>query len=378
MKRIDDEGLRRATLARQFPAVDGRDPAAVLELFGRLGPIQSQVPRSPFLTASSRLPGVTYATMAALFEDHRLLKTSSLRGTVHTTDRAQYPLVDAVARRQRAQQLTRALELPDPGLAHDLARATEAFADGTWRPRAEIIAWARDWLEQHAGPDSAATVGTTFTDALLWGHSAMIRRPKDGRWERRTDSWHRRTRELVPELPELDVDAALAGLVRVHLGSYGPAQRADLAYFCGVGLTVVDQAVAALGDEVIKLDGPGGVYLDLATPPVGGPDPGLRLLPEFDGLLLGFHGRNRFRFLDEHQLPHVWAKVNGVYSPIVLHDGRIVATWRTVTQGPRTRLEVSMLDPHPPLPDDAFTDAIQAIEQVLDLTISELRVDPAD
>ena len=37
-----------------------------------------------------------------------------------------------------------------------------------------------------------------------------------------------------------------------------------------------------------------------------------------------------------------------------------------------------MLDPHPPLAEDQFTDAIRATEQVLDLTVTELRVDPAD
>jgi len=63
MSRLTEEDLRLSTLARQFPAIDGRDPDAVLELFRRLGPIQSQVPRAPFLTASSRLPD--RATMAS-------------------------------------------------------------------------------------------------------------------------------------------------------------------------------------------------------------------------------------------------------------------------------------------------------------------------
>ena len=93
-------------------------------------------------------------------------------------------------------------------------------------------------------------------------------------------------------------------------------------------------------------------------------DPGLRLLPEFDGLLVGYHGRNRIRFLTEQQLPKVWAKVNGLFSPVVLYDGRLVASWKTITKGRRTDIEVSMLDPHPRLADDLFADAIAATEQV--------------
>ena len=35
-----------------------------------------------------------------------------------------------------------------------------------------------------------------------------------------------------------------------------------------------------------------------------------------------------------------------------------------------------MLDPHPVLADDLFGDAIAATEQVLDLTITDLRIRP--
>src|SRR3954454_20407371 len=103
--RLTHEDLAERTLARQFPEVGGRGGPAVLELFRRLGPIQSQVPRSPFLTVASRLPGTEYATVRSLFADPLLLKTSTLRGTVHTSGREHYPWLDAVARRARAGPL---------------------------------------------------------------------------------------------------------------------------------------------------------------------------------------------------------------------------------------------------------------------------------
>ena len=111
MRRLTNDQLRRRTLHRQFPAIRGRGPAAVVELFQRLGPIQSQVPRAPFLTISSRLPGVSYDTVCALFESHQLLKTSNIRGTVHTSVTEQFAWLDAVARRSRARQLRSVLKL---------------------------------------------------------------------------------------------------------------------------------------------------------------------------------------------------------------------------------------------------------------------------
>ena len=73
--------------------------------------------------------------------------------------------------------------------------------------------------------------------------------------------WRPSTRSPTP-------DAALAELVRVHLGAYGPLTRADLAFFFGARLGDVDAAVAALGDEVTRLIGPDDQpMLDLAEPP---------------------------------------------------------------------------------------------------------------
>jgi hypothetical protein len=239
------------------------------------------------------------------------------------------------------------------------------------------VSHARAWLADREATE-AAEGPDVLSDSLIWGHSGLLRRPRDTRWEKRTDIYHRRARSLLPDLPDYDFASALTQLVRVHLGSYGPAVREDLAFFFGAGLAAVDDAVRRLGDEVLHVRGPNDEdYLDLTEPPRGGTsDPGLRLLPEYDGLLVGYHGRHRTRFLTEQQLPKVWAKVNGLFSPVVLYDGRLVATWKTITKGRRTDIEVTMLDPHPVLADGLFTDAIAATEHVLDLKITDLRVRP--
>lgn len=376
VRQLSHDQLRRRTLRRQFPAIPGRDPDAVVELFRRLGPIQSQVPRAPFLTISSRLPGVSYDSVCSLFESHQLLKTSNIRGTVHASLPEQFGWLDAVARRSRATQLRNVLKLHDV-TPEQLAAEIEAFASNDWTPRSEIVAHARTWLaERETGP--ALEVPDVLSDSLLWGHSGLVRRPRDMRWEKRTDVYHQRARSLLPELAEYDFEEALTNLVRIHLGSYGPALREDLAFFFGAGLGAVDEALRRLEDEVVHLRGPNDEdYLDLADPPQGdASDPGLRLLPEYDGLLVGYHGRHRTRFLTEQQLPKVWAKVNGLFSPVVLYGGRLVASWKTITKGRRTDIEVTMLDPHPVLADDLFDDAIAATEQVLGLKITDLRIGP--
>ncbi len=376
MSLLTVDELRARTLSRQFPTIEGRGPESVLQLLRRLGPIQSQVPRAPFLAIGSRLPGVTYDTVVQLFESHRLLKASNLRGTVHTSGREHFGNLDTVARPGRAAALRNGLKLARLS-AEEMMAEVEAYAAEDWRPRAEIVEHVRGWLAEHESPATAAAVGSSLPDAMVWGHSALIRRPRDGRWDRRTDTEHRLARTAVPDLAAgVDYPTALAELVRIHLGAYGPVTRNDLAFFFGAGLGAVDQAVTRLGEEVVRRSGPDRHdYLDLADAPPPMPvDLGVRLLPEFDGLLLGFHGPARTRFLEASQLPRIWAKVNGLFSPIVLSGDRIVASWKTLARGSRTDIEVTMLDPHPTLADDRFDDAVRATEQALGLSVTDLRV----
>ncbi|MET1006085.1 MAG: crosslink repair DNA glycosylase YcaQ family protein, partial [Propionibacteriaceae bacterium] len=231
-------------------------------------------------------------------------------------------------------------------------------------------------LLEHESAESAATVGPTYNNAIIWGNSGLIRRPRDQAWDKRTDNHHRTAATLLPELGPSTPAEGLVALVRDHLRAYGPVTRRDLAFFFGVGLTQVDAAVATLSDEVVQHLGPeSSIYLDLADAPVTtDADPGLRLLPEFDGLLLGFHGPNRTRFVDAEGLTKIWAKVNGLFTPVVLHDGRLVATWKTRARGKRTDLEVTMLRSGPRLADDLLTTPVTAVETVLGLQISDVRV----
>jgi hypothetical protein len=372
--RLTGDDLAARTLARQFPVVPGQDGAAVLELFRRLGPVQSQVPRSPFLTVASRLPGVDHATVCGLFESQQLLKTSSLRGTVHTSGREHYPWLDAVARRGRAGALRNQLKLQQV-TPEELTAELEDHADAEWRTRTDLVAHGRRWLATHESEESAAAVTGTFAENLLWGHSGLLRRPKDGRWEKRTDVYHRRARALVPQLPSCSFPEALAALVRTYLRSLGPATRRDLAYFLGAGLGPVDAALSDLGEEVVRLRGPDDEdYVELAEPPADAAEPGVRLLPEFDALLVGFHGSHRTRFLEADQLDAVWAKVNGQFAPSVLHQGRLVATWRTVLRGSAATLEVTMLQRSAPLPEDQLSAPVAALSRVLDLAVEDVRV----
>jgi hypothetical protein len=129
---------------------------------------------------------------------------------------------------------------------------------------------------------------------------------------------------------------------------------------------------------VVELLGPDDQpLLDLAElAETGGAesDPGVRLLPEYDALLVGYAGPNRTRFCGPEHLGNVWAKVNGVFSPIVLAGGRVVASWRTAGTGDRLRLEVEMLPGESPLSADDLAAQVAALCSVLAISVTDVAV----
>jgi hypothetical protein len=373
------EGLARATLPRQFPRIRGRGPAAVVELVGRVGPIQSQVARSPFVAASARLPGAAHAAVTEAYESLGIVRGSNLRGTVHTSARGQHRDLDAVTRHAMATGWRRQLRLDRASVA-DVQGGIEDFARDEWRAPEELRAHLVEWLAEHesaAAADAAATSGVGRAFAHL--HSGLVRRPLgEGRWDRQAAPGYRTASAVLGEPPRRDLDfaAGMADLARQHLRAFGPASRHDVAWWTGAGLTAVDAAFAALGDELVRRPGPDGrTYVDLAEPPSGGlADPGVRLLPEYDAVVVGYDPKSRDRFLDPEHLPQIWMSANGMFSSGVLADGRLAAAWKLVADRSGHRIEVAMFPGVAALAESDLADQARALEAVLDVEVSDVAI----
>ncbi len=374
------EQLARATIQRQFPRVRGRKPAAVVELVRRVGPIQSQAARAPFVTASSRLPGASYAEINAAYESFELVRGSNLRGTVHTCVREQHPLLDAITRRTLAKLWRRSLLL-DQASVEECRAEMERFATGVWRTPDELRAHLAEWLETAESASAAEAARTSGVGrSMAHGHSALIRRPMSGSWDRQTMPGYRVASDVLGIEPSPlihDPDAALVDLTRVHLAAFGPANRRDIAWWSGEGLRHVDAALETLRDELVEREGPDGVtYYDLAGPPPGGDsDPGVRLLPEFDAVVVGYAPKTRDRFLDPDHLQYFWLADNGWFSSTVLRDGRLVASWRLVGGDGARRIEVRMFPGMRRLAESDLSDQATAVGTALDATIADISIE---
>jgi hypothetical protein len=361
----DLDELCGLSLARQFPEVDGADAGAVVDAVGRIGPIQSQTARSPYVGLGARLPGVTHAGVTAAYESWRILRGSSIRGTVHTSTAEHQALLDATTRVGQRSVWARQLRL-DRAEVEDVWRGIEEFARDEWRTVDELREHLRRWLVARDEADPEGWLDRGLGRYLSFGHGGLVRRPLRGDWSGQGTPGYRSAAALVPDrsIPEDPVLEA----VRVHVASYGPSSRHDVAWWSGLGLRQVDELLGRL--DLVWRDGPDGrAYADLPARPAAREVPGVRLLPEFDALLCGYDPKARDRFVSEADNAVLWHRDNGLMLAPVLVDGRIRGHWRLTGSGRSRALDVSSFPGSRRLRKAEVADAAAALSTALDVQI---------
>jgi hypothetical protein len=318
------EELRGLTLARQFPQIDGRGPEAVVEAVRRIGPIQSQTARSPYAALGARLPGISHEAVTAAYESFGIVRGSTIRGTVHTSTAAHHALLDATTRVGQRTLWNRLLKLDHTRL-EDVWAGVEEFARDDWRTPAELGEHLRGWLVARGEEGSVALLDQQVGRYLTFGHGGLLRRPLNGPWSGQAAAGYRSASAV---LPTRDVaDDPLLGVVRLHLASYGPASRHDVAWWAGLGLRQVDDLLARLNP--VWREGPDGRgYADLRGAAPSRDVPGVRLLPEFDAVLCGYDPTARDRFVRPSDHQRLWHRKNGYMLAPVLVDGQVGGFWR--------------------------------------------------
>ncbi len=325
----DWDDLRGLSLARQFPVLSAHAPGDVADAVARIGPIQSQTARSPYVALGARRPGVTHEEITAAYESWQVVRGSTIRGTVHTSTPDHHALLDAATRVGNRALWTRTLRLEH----HDLEvvwAAIEEFARDAWRTPAELLTFLTGWLGDHGEAEAVRRLDNQAGRYFAFGHGGLLRRPLAGEWSGQGAPGYRTATAVLG--PRTAPDDPLPEVVRTHVASYGPVSRYDVAWWSGLGLRQVDALLDRL--DLNWQDGPGGrAYADLPTPPPAREVPGVRLLPEFDAVLCGYDSRARERFVAPADHEVLWHRNNGLMLAPVLVDGRVGGHWRLEGSG---------------------------------------------
>lgn len=332
--------LNRTTLARQL--LLRREGLNPLEAMRPVVAMQAQEPASPYLALWNRIQPFDPAALDQTFREQAVLKASLLRITLHAVLIDDYPAFhEAMQRTLRASWLgdtrfTRAGLTPDE--AEALIPELRKFGS-TPRTNADIEHWLDDRLGQKP------------RNSIWWAlrrFAPMVHAPTGATWS----FGPRPAYVTAPELPRPDPDSAMQHLARRYLEGFGPASVQDLAQFSTIYRPPAANALRALGDALVRYEGPNGEELfdvpDGVLAAGESPVPP-RLMAMWDSVLLAYKDRSRIIPPEYRQLV---MRSNGDVLPTLLVDGYVAGVWRVADGG----IEATAFHP---LSDDAW-DGLEA------------------
>jgi hypothetical protein len=362
--------LRGLSLARQLPEVSGTDTAAVVETIRRIGPIQSQTARSPYVAMAARLPGTSHEAVTAAYESLAIVRGSSIRGTVHTSTADHHSLLDATTRVGQRTLWQRLLK-PQHATLEEVWAGVEEFAADDWHTSDELAGHLRSWLGSRGERDSVSLLDQAQGRYLAFGHGGLVRRPLSGSWSGQGAAGYRTASALLPRRV-IPTDPLLEA-VRLHVASYGPATRRDVAWWSGLGLRQVDDLLGRL--DLTWRDGPGGQpYADVPDAPPAREPAGVRLLPEFDAVFCGYDPRARDRFVTPADNEQMWHQNNGYMLAPLLVDGRVGGYWRIEGSGRSRALAVTSFAGTRKPRRSELDEPVSALSRLLDVPVSAVTV----
>ncbi len=314
-KVLTSRELGRATLARQL--LLERHELGAVEATGRLGGMQAQEPGPPYIGLWSRLAGFEAPELENAIEEREVVRATAMRGTVHLLPARDYTRLQSAIAEALEGDMARYLAARLEGV--DIAALVEDGRGLFGKEDSMSAAALRDALaKRHPEADVRAIAAVVRTSLPL------VRVPDGGRWG------------FTPKAPFTDAERWIgkplrkrpdrAELVRRYLAAFGPASVGDMeAWLGGGGLAPVFEKLAS---ELRRFKDEGGRELydlkDAPRPPEDTPAP-VRLLPEFDSLMLAHADRTRV-IADAHRKSLTTKNLR--VRATVLVDGRVAAFWK--------------------------------------------------
>ncbi len=319
----------RQGLAERAPAEDW--PAVVARICG----LHAQVQTSAELTLWARVEGLDrHAVAQALWTDRTLVRTWAMRGTLHLLPAEELSVwvgAQGVIRpRYEMASWRKAFGMSSAQAVAVLDAIRTALA-GEPLTRDELADAVSGLLgDARLGEAVRGSFGTmpklaAFRGDVVFAKPAgqKVRFTRPNRW-------------LDAQWRPAEPRAAMAAVIRRHLGAYGPASRETFARWFGMpSAAQAGRLIAALGDAVapVSVEGREGWMLrdDVADAEAARPSGVVSLLPAFDQYVVAAPRENSPVLAEQHKA--LVYRRQGWLSPVLLVDGRIVGVWSHERRG---------------------------------------------
>jgi hypothetical protein len=337
MKDLTQEQVAAFRL-RGHHLMDRLPPGRLIDVARDTGGIQAQVANAARLSFRARIRGLSPEMVdEALSRDRSLVKLWIMRHTVHVIPTEDLPMYIA-ALGESLQRITQSW-YEQAGLTPEVRRrmmdAALGALEGGPMTRRELA----DAVEPEIGSHHRRWVEGSWGGAMKQGflEGDLVFGPSRGQ----NETFMRRDHVLTEWDPP-SKDEALARLMRRYLHAYGPARVQDFVAWTASTVRECKAPWASLAGETVEVEHggracsmlredhelasslePEGVHIDL--------------LGHFDTFLLGH--KERTQVVDGPFLKRVSRPAGWIY-PVVLANGRAVATWSVDRKASGTTLRV--------------------------------------
>jgi hypothetical protein len=325
----------------------GPRPATPVEAVQRLTAVQGQDFPGALTSVALRTASRSRTDVEAALNAGKVVRTWPMRGTLHLIAAEDVGrLIDLLGPRVLAGASARRERLGITDAEIEKARliAVEALSGGRRLRRAQLLTALRE-----GGVETTGQRGYH----LLWYLSqtgTLCLGPLDGAEQCvvLVDDW-------IPRRRRLDPDEAVHELADRYFRGHGPATVKDLARWAGLRATEARAGLASARDGLTTLDVDGVEHvLDPETPDLlagcRADACGTFLLSGFDEFVLGYGDRSAV--LDPEHVERIVPGRNGMFRPTVVHEGRIVGTWRFTGRGAKRTVTAT--------PFTTFPDGVEA------------------
>jgi hypothetical protein len=309
--------LTRQHLMHRAPKKD------LARVTGDIGGAQAQVMSAAELQVAVRVDCTVEDLRKALWIDKKLVKTWLMRGTLHLVPAEDLPVFTAAMSSHLVRSPASWLkytQLTEREFT-DVIQAIGDALDGQALTREELIAKVGKGRSERIQIALKSGWGGLLKPVARKGmlcfgpsrgQSVTFVQPRQwlGRWR------------------EMDSESALVEMGRRYLRAYGPATKDDFARWWGNWPGIGKAAWTGLAGELVPVTIEGQradiLAADLDAIMTAQPASGVQLLPGFDPHLMGHSSRDH---LFDAQYRWRVSRIAGWISPVVLVDGRVVATW---------------------------------------------------
>jgi len=282
-----------------------------------LGAVQAQDYEGAKWSLGSRMDSASDATIERAIANHAIVRTWSLRGTLHLLAPEDVGWINALlapriiaGNRRRYRQLE--LDETDFATSHQVLQ--KVLAGGKALRRAQIAEALEAEGISAQGQRAPYLLQRATFDGLICHGLLAGREPT-----------YVLLSEWIPACQKLSRAEALARLATRYFNGYGPSTLQDFAWWSGLPVSDACQSLEAIRPSLVSAQVAGQEFLaghewepDISFQ-------GTHLLPPFDAYLLGY--KDRSLVLD----PDHTKKVNaggGMPRPTILLDGKVAGTWK--------------------------------------------------